>query len=72
MEKVFRSKSDSKIAGICGGIGEMLDVDPNIIRLVVVLAALITVVIPFVIVYIIAWIILPEGAGRNPDVKDPE
>lgn len=60
MKRLFRSQKDSKIAGICGGIGEFLDVDPSLVRLVVVLAALLTVVIPFVIVYIVGWIIIPE------------
>lgn len=71
MTRLFRSRTDSKIGGICGGIGELLDVDPTIVRLVVVLAALITVIIPFVIVYIIGWIIIPEGSQRNDHVKDP-
>jgi phage shock protein C len=72
MEKLYRSKSDTKIAGICGGLGEMLNVDPNIIRLAMILGALITVIMPFVIAYIVGWIIIPEGSGKNEQVKDPE
>ncbi|MDO4952686.1 MAG: PspC domain-containing protein [Synergistaceae bacterium] len=29
-----KSSSNKKIAGVCGGIGEYLDIDPTIVRLV--------------------------------------
>lgn len=63
MQRLYRSKKDVKLAGICGGIGEMLDVDPTIVRLVTVLGALMTAVIPFVVAYIVGWIIIPEKNG---------
>ena len=71
MERLYRSKSDSKIAGICGGLGEMFNIDPNVIRLAAILGALITVIMPFVIAYIVGWIIIPEGGVKNEHVKDP-
>jgi len=71
MKKLFRSKEDAKVAGICSGIGEMLDVDPTVVRLAVIFGALLTVITPFVIAYIIGWIIIPEGVVRNEHVKDP-
>lgn len=70
MDKLYRSKADAKIAGICSGLGESMNIDPTIIRLAMVLAALLTVVVPFVIVYLVGWIIIPEGVGRNEHVKD--
>ena len=33
-KKLRRSKKNKVIAGVCGGIGEYLDVDPTVIRLV--------------------------------------
>jgi len=59
------------VAGVCAGIGEMLNIDPTIVRLAVIFGALLTVIMPFVIVYIIGWIIIPEGTGYNEQVKDP-
>ena len=57
MKKLYRSRKDTKIAGVCGGIAEYFNVDSNIIRLLAVLAI-------FsggggIIAYIIAWIIIP-------------
>nr|MBC8492134.1 PspC domain-containing protein [Candidatus Neomarinimicrobiota bacterium] len=33
MKKIYRSTTDQKIAGICGGLGEMFNIDPTVIRL---------------------------------------
>ncbi|MEX0736954.1 MAG: PspC domain-containing protein, partial [Bacteroidota bacterium] len=38
MRRLYRSQTNKKIAGICGGIGEMLDVDPTLIRLLAIVA----------------------------------
>ena len=51
------------LGGVCGGLGEYLDVDPTVIRLVWAVLTLFTWGIWF-IAYIIAWVIIPEeGAG---------
>ncbi len=61
-KKLYRSRKDRKIAGVCGGLAEYLNVDPNIIRLITVIFILMVGV--GLIVYIVAWIIIPE----KPDV----
>jgi phage shock protein PspC (stress-responsive transcriptional regulator) len=61
MKKLYRSQSDQKIAGICGGLGEIYGLDSNLIRIAFVFLALITHVLPLVITYFIAWLILTEG-----------
>ena len=70
MRRLYRSTTDRKVAGICGGLAEFWDYDPTIIRLAAVLLALVTVLLPFVITYVIGWMIIPEGANQNPQVKD--
>lgn len=65
MKKFYRSTSDQKIAGICGGIGEMLNIDSNIIRLFLILATLLSGFFPFVVTYILAWILFPEDSLIN-------
>ena len=61
-KRLFRSKKNRMIAGICGGIAEYLDMDPTVIRLLWVLFTLMGGA--GVIAYIIAWIIIPEE-GRH-------
>lgn len=56
------SATDSKIAGVCGGIGEYLDVDPTIVRLI--WAALSVVpggLVGGVLAYLLAWIMIPKA-----------
>jgi len=63
-KKLSRSKQDRKIAGVCGGVAEYLEVDPTLVRLVWVMLAL------FggwgLIGYLIAWIIMPDAKAAQP------
>ncbi len=80
MKKLYRSKTDEMIGGVCGGLAEYLGVDPTIIRLA------------FVILffagtggfwlYIILWIVMPlqpenisgsiEVAEKKPASEAPQ
>ena len=33
-KKLYKSRSDKKICGVCGGIAEYFDIDPTIVRLI--------------------------------------
>ena len=59
-KKLYRSKKDRMIAGVCGGIAEYLNIDSTVIRLLWVVVTLFTGIVPGIIAYIIAWIIIPE------------
>ena len=54
MTRLYRSETDKKIAGVCGGIAEIQDVDPTIVRLILVALALISGFFPLTVGYIIA------------------
>lgn len=58
-KKLYRSKINKKICGVCGGIAEYLNMDPTIIRLILVLLTLAGG--SGVIAYIIAAFIIPEN-----------
>jgi phage shock protein PspC (stress-responsive transcriptional regulator) len=57
-KKLYRSLNERKLAGVCGGLGEFFEIDPNIVRLAAVLLTLAGGA--GVVTYIIAWIIVPE------------
>ena len=57
-KRLFRSRTERMIAGVCGGIAEYFDVDPVWVRLVTALLVLAKGL--GVIAYVIAWIIVPE------------
>ena len=57
-KKLYRSKKDRVFAGVCGGIGEYLGVDPTVIRL---LAVILVFTGSGVLAYIVAAILIPEN-----------
>lgn len=60
IKKLHLSKTDKKIAGVCGGIGETFDIDSTIIRLVFLFIALVTAIFPSIALYLLAWLIIPS------------
>lgn len=56
VKKLYRSRNDKMIAGICGGLGAYFDVDPTIVRLVAAAGAFMGV---GVVAYLVAWVIIP-------------
>lgn len=66
MKKLYRSKKDRKLCGICGGLAQYIDLDSTIIRLIVVVLSLCTAIVGALLVYIIAALIIPE----EPDYYD--
>ncbi|MDN3509429.1 MAG: PspC domain-containing protein [Candidatus Neptunochlamydia sp.] len=61
MKRLYRDRWDKKLAGVCGGIGQFLEVDPTVIRLLAIFLCVITAFLPFVVLYIIAWMLMPLG-----------
>ena len=58
-KKLYRSSTEKKIFGVCGGIAEYLGADPTIIRLIWALCVL---VLGFgILAYIIAAMIIPKN-----------
>jgi len=64
MTKLYRSRRDSKLFGLCGGLAENLNVDPTLLRLVVVVTAFFSAgtAVPL---YIIAAIVIPKEPVLN-------
>jgi phage shock protein C len=58
-KRLYRSKKERMIGGVCGGIAEYLKTDPTIIRLIWVLLTIISVGAG-IVGYLIAWLIIPE------------
>jgi len=57
-QRLYRTRTDRMIAGLCGGLGNFLGMDPTIVRLIVVL---ITFMWPFTpLVYLVIMLVVPE------------
>ena len=61
MKRVYRSRNDRMVAGIIGGVGEVYEIDPTLLRLGLVFVGLATGVVPLVVAYVIGAIIIPLG-----------
>lgn len=61
MKKLYRSKANRKLAGVCGGLGEYFGFDPTLARVIFILLAL-PGGLPGVLPYILLWIVIPEEA----------
>ena len=62
MKKLYFSKKNKKIFGVCGSIGETYDIDPTMVRLITIFLCLSTGIIPLLVTYFIAWIIIPKAS----------
>ena len=69
MKKLYRSTENKKIAGIFGGLGEIFNIDPTLLRLIFVFIGLVTAVIPLVLAYLVGWIIIPQGKQSSEAAK---
>lgn len=71
-KKLYRSREKKVIAGIAGGLGNYLDIDPVIIRIIIVLITIFHGV--GILVYIIMWIVIPEAPFNlfyNEEINNP-
>lgn len=70
MKRLYRSESDRKIAGICGGLAEYFDIDPVIPRIVFV--ALLIGAGSGLLLYIIMWFIIPTESDIKSTTHAPK
>ncbi len=56
-KRLYRPKRGRIIGGVCAGIGEYFDIDPVLVRLILLLFVLSGGSILF---YLIAWLIIPD------------
>jgi phage shock protein PspC (stress-responsive transcriptional regulator) len=57
-KKLYRSRSNRMVAGVAAGLGNYLEVDPTIIRLL--FAFLVLLGGGGAVIYFVMWIIVPE------------
>jgi phage shock protein C len=58
--QLVRSERDKVIAGVCGGLAEHFDIDPVLVRVAFVVAALFG---PGLLAYVVLWIAVPKESA---------
>ena len=56
--KLYRSRKSRKVAGVCGGLGEYLNTDPTVIRVLFIVLAVLGGAGG--LIYLAMWLIVPE------------
>lgn len=74
-DRLYRSESDRIIGGVCGGLAEYFDIDPSLVRLIVI--ALFLGAGTGLLAYLIAWLIIPresevKGTSDNTNEESSE
>lgn len=59
MKRIYRSEDNKMVAGICGGLAEVTNIDPSLFRLGVIFVGLVTGLLPLLLTYLIGWLIIP-------------
>ncbi len=68
MKKLYIG-TDKRLCGVCDGIARYLNVDPVLIRTLVVCVALLTAIVPVLLVYIIVALVLPNAPEGTVEVE---
>lgn len=60
MRRLYRSRTNRMIAGVCGGLAEYFKIDPTIIRVIAVIL-LLPGGVPGLLPYVVLWIVVPNN-----------
>jgi phage shock protein C len=56
--RLYRSRTDRKLAGVCGGLAQYSNIDATLLRVLFVVLALLGG--PGLVIYLLMWILVPE------------
>ena len=57
-KRLYRSRSKRMLGGVCGGLGEYLNIDPVVLRVIFVIVGFLYGA--SLLIYLIMWILVPE------------
>lgn len=69
--RLYRSRDEKMVAGVCGGLAEYFDVDPTIVRVAYALLTLVSGVFPGVVLYAVLAVVMPVEPQGLPPVPRP-
>jgi len=64
-KRLYRSRDDRMVGGVCAGLGKYLNIDPTVVRLIFVLGAFFGLG-SLVVVYLILLLVIPEEPMDTP------
>lgn len=68
-KRLYRSRNDRMVSGLCAGLGEYVGIDPTIIRLIFAMGAIFLFPMPLIVYFVMMLVVpeepLPEGDDRT-------
>ncbi len=66
VKRLYRSRHERELSGVCGGIAEYIDLDPTVVRVIFVVGTIMTGFFPGLFIYFVLALIMPkEPLGRG-------
>lgn len=60
VKKLYRSRADKMLSGVCGGLGKYVNLDPTVVRVLYAALTLLSGGFPGLILYVILLAVIPE------------
>ena len=67
--KLYRSRENRMLGGVCGGLGEYFDIDPTLVRLLFVFGAFLGIPGALALIYLVMLIMVPQEAPVVTEVQ---
>ena len=67
--KLYRSRENRMLGGVCGGLGEYFDIDPALVRVLFVFGAFLGIPGALVLIYLVILVLVPQEAPVVTEVQ---
>jgi phage shock protein C len=68
-QKLYRSRENRMLGGVCGGLGEYFDIDPTLVRVLFVFGAFLGVPGALLLIYLVMLILVPQESAMVTEVQ---
>ena len=68
-QKLYRSRENRMLGGVCGGLGEYFDIDPTLVRVLFVFGAFLGFPGALVLIYLVMLLMVPQEAPAVNEVQ---
>jgi phage shock protein C len=68
-KKLYRSRENRMLGGVCGGLGEYFDIDPTLVRLLFVFGAFLGIPGALALIYLVMLIMVPQEVPVVTEVQ---
>ena len=68
-QKLYRSRENRMLGGVCGGLGEYFDIDPTLVRVLFVFGAFLGIPGALLLIYLVMLILVPQQPQVASEVQ---